>query len=73
MQNEIDTIVFINKGGTKDFVAVDDDSIKVYTELRNKCVLLFNIMLNNHRIKQELIKEKILSKNVTLLFIQKER
>ena len=70
MQNDIDTVVFINKGGSKDVIPVDEESVKVYTDLKNKCVLLFKIMLHNHRIKQELIKENVRSKRVSLLFVQ---
>jgi hypothetical protein len=70
MQNDIDTVVFINKGGSKDVIPVDEESVKVYTDLKNKCVLLFKIMLHNHRIKQELIKENVQSKRVRLLFVQ---
>ena len=71
-QNDIDTVVFINKGGSKDFVTVDEGSVKIYTALKNKCVLLFKIMLHNHRIKQELIKANLQSERVSLLFLQKD-
>ena len=57
-----------NREGSKDFVTVDDDSIKLYLGLRDKCRLLVEIMLNNHRIKEESIKEKIFSNKVNLLF-----
>ena len=70
-RNDIDTVVFINKGGSKDIVALDEESVKVYMDLKNKCVLLFKIMLHNHRIKQELIKENVRSKRVSLLFLRK--
>lgn len=72
MHNDIDTVVFINKGGSKDFVTVDEESVKVYMDLKNKWVLLFKIMLHNHRTRQELIKENILSKRASLLFLEKD-
>jgi hypothetical protein len=71
MQNDIDTVVFINKGGSRDIITVDEESVKVYTDLKNKCVLLFKILLYNHRIKQELIKKNLKSNRVKLLFINK--
>jgi hypothetical protein len=72
MQNDIDTVVFINKGGAKDFITVDEESVKVYKDLKDKCVLLFNTMLHNHRVKHELIKENISSKRVNLLFVKED-
>ncbi|MGB8938567.1 MAG: hypothetical protein WCC17_26035 [Candidatus Nitrosopolaris sp.] len=69
-QHDIDTVVFINKGGSKEVITVDEQSVRVYTDLKNKCVLLFKIMLHNHRVKHELIKENISSKTVDLLFVQ---
>jgi hypothetical protein len=41
-------------------------------DLKDKCVLLFNIMLHNHRVKYELIKENISSKRVNLLFVKED-
>jgi len=68
MQNDIDTVVFINKGGSRDIITVDEESVKVYTDLKNKCVLLFKILLYNHRIKQELIKKNLKSLDVIIKY-----
>lgn len=71
-KNDIDLVPFIDKHGSLDYVTVDNDSIRVYLDLKTKCSLLFQIMLNNHRIKQELIKHKKQCKKVDILFLEKD-